>query len=274
MDRNETRKRRLDRSATLLLALGVAGWLGQARAAHTEAPTWSRLLGTSGHDQAVGAAASLEAVYVAGYTAGALPTNTSAGGFDAWVARYGTDGTLAWARQLGTASNEYVTGLAHHDAQAVALFVTGYTGGALPGNVSAGGQDAFLARYDASGALQWVRQLGSSEADFSQAVATDAAGNAYVAGYTSGTLAGQTSSGKQDLFLAKYDGAGNRLWARQAGTNGTDVAQAVATSRRPSGEVDVYLVGRTTGGTDGRGLDGQPQRGGYDWVVLRYDAAG
>jgi hypothetical protein len=333
MDRKETRKtaRRLNRSAALLLALGGAGWLGHAHAAHTDAPTWSRLLGTSGHDQAVGAVASLEAVYVAGYTAGALPTNTSAGGFDAWVARYGTDGTLAWTRQLGSPSNDYVTGLAHHDAQAVALFVTGYTGGSLPGNVSAGGQDAFLARYDASGSRQWVRQLGSSDADFAQAVATDAAGNSYVTGYTSGTLPGQTSSGRQDFFLAKYDGAGNRLWVRQwgsadndqgrgvavdaagqvyvtgftwarlegqtsaggqdlflakydgegnrlwvrqVGTNGTDVAQALATSRRPSGEVDVYLVGRTTGGTDGRGLDGLPQRGGYDLVVLRYDAAG
>src|SRR5258706_6575866 len=67
-------------------------------------------------------------------------------------------------------------------------------------------------------------------------VATDASGNVFVTGYfvsdsiTFGTTtlvnAGATNT---DIFLAKYDGNGNVLWAKSAGGTPVDVGWCVAT---------------------------------------------
>jgi hypothetical protein len=73
-------------------------------------------------------------------------------------------------------------------------YVTGYVGRRLPGLEWAGGRDAFLRKYDASGAEVWTRQFGSSEIDNGEGVATDGS-DLFVAGRTTGSLPGQRSSG-------------------------------------------------------------------------------
>ena len=58
--------------------------------------------------------------------------------------------------------------------------------------------------------------------DAGTAIAADAAGNTYVTGYFSDAVTfgpGQTrtSTGGSDIFVAKYDPAGNLVWVQQAG---------------------------------------------------------
>lgn len=64
-------------------------------------------------------------------------------------------------------------------------YVAGETRGALRFKV--GGQDVFLRKYDASGALQWTRQFGTTSNDFARDVTLDGSGNAYVLSIDSGT---------------------------------------------------------------------------------------
>ena len=47
--------------------------------------------------------------------------------------------------------------------------------GGLDGNVSVGGYDVFVTKYDAAGVKQWARQLGSASDDVVHGVATDSA---------------------------------------------------------------------------------------------------
>eukprot|EP00971_Amphidinium_carterae_P072663 1436901-Amphidinium_carterae.1 len=68
--------------------------------------------------------------------------------------------------------------------------------------------DAFLMQYDASGAWQWPRQRGSSSSDYAYAVAVSGDGKVYVAGYTGGSLDGQSSAGNEDAFLMQFDATG------------------------------------------------------------------
>ena len=88
--------------------------------------------------------------------------------------------------------------------------------------------DAFLAKYDPTGGLLWAEQLGTSTADYSCSVTVDGAGNAFISGYTGGSLGGP-SAGGLDAFLAKYDPAGNRLWSDQA--TQTNMAPSVSQER-------------------------------------------
>ena len=105
---------------------------------------WTRQFGSSSFDQANGVTADGSGVYVAGETLGTLPSQFSAGGRDAFVRKYDTLGTEVWTRQVGTSSSDQANGVA---VDAGDVYVTGTTFGALPGQVSAGGSDAFVIKY-------------------------------------------------------------------------------------------------------------------------------
>ena len=139
--------------------------------------------------------------------------------------------------QLGTSSADYAGGVATDSSGNV--YVTGSTYRNLDGNTSAGNADLFVVKYNASGSKQWTRQLGSSSRDSANGVATDSSGNIYVTGTTYWELDGNTSAGKADLFVVKYDSSGTWQWTKQNGTDRYDEAIGVATDS--SG--NVYVTG-------------------------------
>jgi hypothetical protein len=56
-------------------------------------------------------------------------------------------------------------------------------------------QDAFVRKYDAAGAEVWTRQFGTANDDIAWSVSVGSDGSVLVAGYTFGTLPGQSSAG-------------------------------------------------------------------------------
>jgi hypothetical protein len=244
---------------------GVDFFLG--RLGEDGSQQWLKQAGTAANDYATGVAvddrvSTAVQVYVVGYTAGGLDGNTPAGGQDVFVRGYDGQGNRRWTRLLGTAAGDF--GQAVATGPDGAVYVAGYTSGAL-GGATAGGQDAFVAKYDGQGNLQWVRQVGTDKNEQARGVAVDAAGGVYVVGQTFGNLGGtNASTTTSDIFVVKYDGQGNEQWRRQSGTAGTETAQGVATSRRTSGQVDVYVAGRTSSA-----MGGQIPLGSNDVVVMK-----
>ncbi|HEV3084062.1 MAG TPA: hypothetical protein VGY66_30040, partial [Gemmataceae bacterium] len=98
-------------------------------------------------------------------------------------------GDIDWLRQFGSLTASSAIGRAV-DADGN-VFLAGQARGSLSGQTSAGGDDAFVTKYDADGNLLWARQFGTSANDQVNGVAVDASG-VYVAGFTFGTLPGQT----------------------------------------------------------------------------------
>ena len=93
-----------------------------------------------------------------------------------------------------------------------------FGGGAL---VSAGNDDIFLVKYDASGAHLWSKRFGSTGFDTGYAVELDAVGNVWVTGQFQGTVdfggGGLVAGGNADVFLAKFDAGGNHLLSQRYG---------------------------------------------------------
>lgn len=168
-------------------------------------------------------------VYVSG------TTTRSISGDDTYVSKFDTDGNLLWNRQLGTPSTDICWG---SSADALGnVYVAGGTRGAL-GAVNYGGEDAYLGKYDPDGNLMWIRQLGTSANDKGLGVSTDASGNVYLSGQTSGSLAGD-NTGSIDAFLGKFDSAGALMWIDQFGTDGQDAGLGVSVDDIGN----VYIVG-------------------------------
>jgi hypothetical protein len=239
-----------------LLSLG----LGYAAPAQGQMLDWARQHGTNEFDMSRGVSAdSLGNVYVSGETNGTLG-GASAGDKDAFLAKYDAAGTLQWTEQLGTAGIDASWGVSADSLGNV--YISGETNGNL-GGPSAGDKDAFLAKYDATGALQWTEQLGTAGHDTSWGVSADSLGNIYLTGYTLGSLGGP-NAGKSDAFLAKYDAAGTLQWTESLGTAGIDAGYHVSANSLG----DVYISGWTYGSLGG------PRAGKSDAFLAKFNAAG
>ena len=225
---------------------------------------WTRLMGGSGSDTAYGVAVdSAGNAYVTGASEGTLGGTSNA---DAFVAGYDTDGAPQWFTRLQTQCAEW--------ANAIALGSPGYLyvvgkiyQCAFPGNIAIGEYDAFIAYLD-TGAVQWVKQFGTTNHDSAQGVTTDSTGNAYVTGYLDSVYFNDDNEGHA-LFLARYDPAGNQAWLAQdtAGTSWGNQGRAAALDT--SG--NIFFTGMVQGQLDGHT---NPNPGEDDVFILKYDGSG
>ena len=197
---------------------------------------WKRQVGTTGYDAASGVAVdNIGNVYAIGWTDGESGNTSDRIG---WITKYDTNGNQIWKKQLGT-SNDDVSNGAISISSDGSVYIVGRTTNNLPG-ISQGTTDAWAAKYDSSGNQIWVRQIGTAAWDEAKSVASDSAGNIYIAGSTKGSLQG-TNAGDADAWLAKYDSTGNAIWRKQIGTIAEDEVFGVAVDKGDR----VYLTGHT-----------------------------
>ena len=203
---------------------------------------WARQFGTSAVDAVFEIKAHGNRVQVAGFTKGALVGDADPDG-DVFIAELSADtGEPVWTRQLGTPLYDQVEAF---DVGATHLYVGGVTTGVFPGTGASGEQrDGWVASFDRTGALEWVRQLDT---------AAEVRGLAAVrrgvvaAGYTSGIVA-EGYDGTGDVFARAYDDAGTPVWTRQFGGEPErgEIIEDAATG--PNG---VYVAGYGNGGLFG-----------------------
>jgi hypothetical protein len=163
---------------------------------------------------------------------------TNAGYDDMFIVKYDSNGNVLWAGSAGgtDADRPYCIAV---DGSGNA-FVTGVfaspaiTFGSITlTNTNPGYIDIFLVKYDDSGNVLWATSIGTSCDEYGYSVAADGLGNAYITGmfvcqpmtFGSYTL---TSLGGNDIFLAKYDGSGNVMWAKNAGGISEEAGFSVA----------------------------------------------
>jgi hypothetical protein len=200
---------------------------------------WQRQLGTSGYDEANGMSVDDAGnVYLTGWTDGAFDGNTS--DRDPWIAKYDTNGNLAWKKQLGSEAYDISNG-AISVAGNGSIYITGRTYGNLGGS-NQGDMDAWVAKYDSDGNQEWLQQLGTAAWDEAESIAIDADGNVYLTGQTQGKL-GASHAGESDAWVAKYNPDGNQEWMQQLGTDDRDLGFSVAVNNQG----DVYVSGQSYG---------------------------
>jgi len=183
-------------------------------------------------------------------------------GFVMAQAREAVAQDVSWISQFGTPGFDLAGDIAVDSNDA---YVTGRVGFnfALPGQVSAGGVDTFVRKYDAAGTEVWTRQFGTAGFDGFSKIAIYQT-SLYVAGITEGTFPGQSSAGGDDTFIRQYDADGNTGWTRQLGTSGFDFPLGIAAHA-----TGVYIFGSTAGV-----LPAQTSAGGSDFFLAKLDLGG
>jgi hypothetical protein len=197
-------------------------------------------------------------IYVAGETnSGSMPGGTQAArpNRDAWVAKLASSGSqLLYLVYLGGSGNDSARGIAV-DASGNA-YITGVTSssnfptstGAFSTQV-AGFQEAFVAKLNSNGQIQYSTYLGGgSDAGF--AIAVDGSGQAYVGGQTgsfsfpatAGAMQSSNQGGISDCFVSKLNAAGSALsYSTYLGGSALDLCSGLAIDA--SG--DAFVTGTT-----------------------------
>ncbi len=220
---------------------------------------YSTYLGGGGSDSAYGIAADgLGNAYVVGGTASAdFPTLNAAqaainGVDDAFVTKLNNLGALSYSTYLGGSTAGELASAVAVDGSGNA-YVTGQTNsadfttsGAAQG-ANGGGQDGFLTKYTAAGAISYSTYLGGSGADQGFGVAVNSGGEAYVTGstasadFTTASAVQGALSGAQDAFVTKYTAAGAISYSTYFGGSGTENGRAIAVD----GSGNAYFTGST-----------------------------
>jgi hypothetical protein len=229
---------------------------GQALAQTT---AWVQQFGTSSYEEAWQPLVAGNAVYVSGWTDGVLPGQVSAGDSDGFLTAYDLNGGELWTTQFGTDAVDRAWSLAD---DGTGLYVTGVTDGVFSGQTSAGGSDAYVAKFALDGTPLWVTQFGTPKYDLGSNVVADASG-VYVEGTTQGTFTGQTKAGRNDVFQARLASDGTLDWVVQFGSPDDDFA--FVNTIGPDG---IYVNGYTSGTMGAR------NRGGFDAFVALFQADG
>ncbi|WP_276135001.1 SBBP repeat-containing protein [Polluticoccus soli] len=227
---------------------------------------WGTYYGEAGMDDYGEAVATDTAgnVFLAGYTYSdddiTDPFNPSfqqilQGTIDAFIVKLNRDGQRAWATYYGGLGDEFCNDALTN--QAGEIYICGksnsLSGLAFPPWVhqtsNQGGDDAFLARFNAGGQIVWGTFYGGNGDETCERMAIDAAGEVYITGrtasnnkihYTSGFKSAY-SGGGGDAYVAKFSTSGTVLWGTYFGDVALDWGHAIAVDANN----DVFMTGET-----------------------------
>ncbi len=200
----------------------------------------------------------------------------SAGGTDVFLAKLDPAGNHLWSKRFGSAG-------IYQEAFGVAVdaagnpVIVGYFDGTIDfgGSLltSAGLLDAFVARFDPSGAHLFSAAYGDASVQVAVDVDTDAQGNLVVLTNGYGTLnfggAPLVSAGEYDSFVAKLSPTGAHLWSKRFGNAQDDDATGLAVDAAG----DVLVCGTMSGSIDFGG--GAIASGGaFDAYLVKLSSAG
>jgi hypothetical protein len=250
-------------------------------------PIWLKTVGGSQADFGLGIACDEDGnCFLSGVIIGpanvdfdGIPLAVGNQGMTMYLAHIDSSGQFQWAR--------IIDGSGPLDEAAYSAMVLDEAGncyltGSFKGNVSFDNQtvktstgndfDVFLARFDASGSLNWVETFGDGQLDQGFALALSDSGYLHLGGRFRGNpdFGGQTLSGQgsDDIFVARLDTTGQIIWASQLGSTGNETVQNLAIGKDGS----TYLTGYFLGPDPFSPLPVQSQ--GNDFYLAKLDANG
>jgi len=196
--------------------------------------------------------------YLIGYTNGndlfvsssGVFQSVSNGSYDSFILKLDSAGNFIWATYFGGSGGEFT--LSADIDNNNNIIIGGFTSSIDMPTINSfqgtmgGALDAFVAKFNTSGNLTWSTYCGGSNSEDVHVLKTDAQNNIIISGETYSsdfpTSAGAFQSinnGNLDVFLAKYDALGNRIFSTYFGGTVAEDANGITTDILNN----IYLVG-------------------------------
>ena len=226
--------------------------------------SWARQIGGTANYYPLSIITDNTNIYITGYFDGSLNFYNSNGDIDisfnyngifadTYIAKYLSNGTLSWARQIAGTRNDLPVSIITDNTNVYLLgnfssttlnFYNsdGVIDLSLNNVSSVFAFDIYLVKYNPNGNVLWARQIGGTATDRPVSLVTDNS-NIYLTGMFNGSLNFYNSNGgidvsfnnvssgtANDTFISKYNLYGTISWARQiGGINNTQPVSACVT---------------------------------------------
>ncbi len=187
---------------------------------------------------------------------------SSAGVADPFIQKLDADGNLVWAKRMGGTNNSGGVGNSISIDAAGNNYTTGYFYGTVDFDpsagtcelISAGYEDMFITKLDASGNFVWAKAIGGDDTQKGNSISSDAAGNIYIIGNFDGVADFDPSSAIYnllpeyffDIFITKLDTLGNLVWAKAIKGSPSEFGKSITTDA----DGNVYITGAFEGQVD------------------------
>jgi uncharacterized repeat protein (TIGR01451 family) len=157
---------------------------------------------------------------------------TSAGISDAFISKLDASGAFLWVKQMSGTNYGSAYSIAVDDIGNI--YTTGFfystvdfdPGVGVANLTSAGNDDAFVSKLDASGAFLWAKRIGGTNTQVGNSITIDAHGNIYTTGYFDSSVEFDSGAGGTNItrigiglntYIAKLDASGTFQWAEVMG---------------------------------------------------------
>jgi hypothetical protein len=218
---------------------------------------WVKKMGGNNDDYSSGVCIDLsQNIYVCGNftsSVASIDTFTLTGGATIkekiFLAKYDTTGNCLWAKQ-STSGYGSVKKIIYNNAK---IYMTGFFGDSLTiggiillENLS---QPLFISSFDTNGNIKWLhKEGGTGSIVVGNSICSDNYGNLYITGLFMNTAVFGTqtiisASPQGDIFIAKYDTAGNFIWVKQLNSSGWAEGKDII----PDGNNGFYVTGFYSG---------------------------
>jgi hypothetical protein len=164
---------------------------------------------------------------------------------DIYILKLDDSGNFVWAKGIGSNDNDY--GYSIKVDAMNNIYVSGSYGNTVDFDPGPGVYnlstflyfgDAFILKLNALGDFVWVKSIGGTAGlDIAYSMALDTIGNIYTTGHYRGVVdfdAGpgtynlSSTSGGEDVFIAKLDSTGNFVWAKSFGNIDSEFSSGIA----------------------------------------------
>jgi hypothetical protein len=198
---------------------------------------------------------------------------------DIYLVKYDAQGNLVWAKREGQVGDENVMSAAvdaFGNVYITGCYISSTITFGATSLINTGGGDVFLVKYDSSGNALWAKGFGGSTGiEIANAVAIDPLGNVCVTGYYESTnfmidTITLLNSGNRDIFVVKFDAAGNFVWIHGVGNTGLEQASSINVDT----DGNVYITGLYVSPSISIGSTTIVNQGLWDIFLLKYDTNG
>jgi hypothetical protein len=258
------------------------------RTGNSTTPPWDFAVRAGGLSSDLGSGIAVDSngnIYVTGSfsrTASFGNTSLTSGGeYDIFIAKLNNNGDWQWAVGAEGSSSSIGFGVkivvdSSGNAYATGIFFRTVTFGNTSLSRGSEGYSTFIAKVSNSGSWQWAVDIPS---EFRSSMSFDLDGNAYVTGKFPGTATfgstSLTSSGGNDIFIAKLSSSGSWQWAVKAGGPDNDEGLGIVLDSSGNAYITGGFEGTATFGSTSRTSSGEHDTfiaklssdGSWEWAV-------
>jgi hypothetical protein len=243
---------------------------------------WQRLLGGSGWDEGCSVQQTTDGGYIVlGPVASSANGDVTGvnhggydswGGYDLWVVKLTSTGTIQWQQLLGGFGNDY--GRTIRQTADGGYVLVGYTFASLSGDVTGqnhGSTDFWVVKLTSTGTIQWQRLLGGSGFETGICIRQTVDEGYILIGESTSSASGDVTStnhGGYDVWVVKLTKTGTIQWQQLLGGSADDHAYSIDQTT----DGGYIFVGETTSNGTGTVISGN--HGGLDIWVVKLNSTG